>query len=186
MSNLLLLAYSFLKIGIFGFGGGLAILPLIFQEVAKYGTMSAGEFSDLVAISQVTPGPMAINAATYVGFDTAGIAGAAIATVAVAIPGFILVLIAVCFLEKFKNANWLKGLLKGIRPATIGLIFAAVIFVASGTVFSFDGDIKGYVNWFAACIFAATIVSGLRSKINPIIAIAVMGAAGAAFYGFVI
>ena len=129
---------------------------------------------------------MAINAATYVGFNTAGVGGAAIATIAVALPGFILVLIAVYFLEKFKNSNGMKGMLKGIRPATVGLIFTAVIFVAYGTVFSFEGDIKGYVDWIAAIIFAATIGLGLKFKINPILAVAVMGAAGAAIYGFVI
>ena len=83
----------FFRIGIFSFGGGLAMLPLIFQSVQSFGIMSAHEFSNLVALSQVTPGPIAVNAATYVGFNYAGIPGAAVATLGVCVPSFILVLI---------------------------------------------------------------------------------------------
>ena len=82
----------FFRIGLFSFGGGLAMLPLIFQSVKDFGMMTASEFSDLVALSQVTPGPIAVNAATYVGFNGAGIPGALAATLGVALPSFILIL----------------------------------------------------------------------------------------------
>ena len=88
----------FFRIGLFSFGGGLAMLPLIFQSVKDFGMMTASEFSDLVALSQVTPGPIAVNAATYVGFNGAGIPGALAATLGVALPSFILILIVVQFL----------------------------------------------------------------------------------------
>ena len=88
----------FAKIGLFGFGGGMAMLPMIYQGAKTFGLMSADEFSNLVAISQVTPGPIAVNAATYVGFNCAGYSGAAVATFGVALPSFILVTLA-CYFE---------------------------------------------------------------------------------------
>ena len=119
----------FFRIGLFSFGGGLAMLPLIFQSVKDFGMMTASEFSDLVALSQVTPGPIAVNAATYVGFNGAGIPGALAATLGVALPSFILILIVVQFLERFQESRGIQGAFLGIRPVTVGLIAAAVLFV---------------------------------------------------------
>ena len=149
--------------------------------------MSAGEFSDLVALSQVTPGPMAVNAATYVGFNSEGVLGSVIATVAVALPGFLLVLIAMLFIERFKNSTVMKGIFKGIRPATVGLIFSCMIFVASGTLVkeSFSGNVAEYINVLPICIFICTIILAGKFKISPIIVILLMGAAGTCFYGFI-
>ena len=94
MPALLSLFAAFFKIGVFGFGGGIAMLPLIFQTVQSFGLMSADDFADLVAISQVTPGPIAINAATFVGFHYAGIWGSVAATLGVVVPSFAIILIA--------------------------------------------------------------------------------------------
>ena len=99
----------FFRIGLFSFGGGLAMLPLIFQSVQDFGMMTAAEFSDLVALSQVTPGPIAVNAATYVGFNGAGIPGALAATLGVSLPSFILILIVVKFLERFQESKGIQG-----------------------------------------------------------------------------
>ena len=95
----------FFRIGLFSFGGGLAMLPLIFQSVQDFGVMSAQEFSDLVALSQVTPGPVAVNAATYVGFNYSGFAGAAIATLGVCLPSFILMLLVMKFIDSSTTAE---------------------------------------------------------------------------------
>lgn len=95
----------FFKIGLFGFGGGLAMLPLIFQSVQTFGIMSSQEFSNLVALSQVTPGPMAVNAATYVGFNYAGIPGAMVATLGVCLPAFILMIIVFKFIQRFNDSK---------------------------------------------------------------------------------
>lgn len=122
------LFYIFFKVGLFGFGGGYAILPMIYQEIQTFGILSAEEFSNLVALSQVTPGPIAINAATYVGYRAAGVGGAAVATVAVSLPALILVTWITLVLQKFRNSQWINQVLKGIRPATIGLIASAFIF----------------------------------------------------------
>ena len=96
--------------------------------------MTAEEFSKLVALSQVTPGPIAVNAATYVGYQCAGIPGATVATLGVVMPSVILVYIVTFFLVRFKQSDVLQGALSGIRPATIGLLLSAVVFLAQGSV----------------------------------------------------
>lgn len=178
--QLLMLALSFMKIGAFGFGGGLAILPLIFQEVDKFGHMSADEISNLVAISQVTPGPIAINAATFVGFNAHGVAGALTATLSVAFPGLVLVMLATYFLEKFKGSTIMQGILTGIRPASCGLVFAAALLVAKGCVLVLP------VNVFAIIVFIAALILSLTVKASPILLIIISGVLGAVLYGFVI
>lgn len=124
----------FFKVGLIGFGGGYAILTLIFQDVQTFGIMSAPEFANLVALSQVTPGPIAINAATYVGYNAAGIPGAVLATVAVSLPSFILCMLVLLFLHKFQTNKVVMGVLAGIRPATVGLMASAFLFMAQTAV----------------------------------------------------
>lgn len=176
----------FFRIGLFSFGGGLAMLPLIFQSVQDFGFMSAEEFSDLVALSQVTPGPIAVNAATYVGFNYSGVLGAGVATLGVCLPSFVLILIVMKFMEKFKESKGLEGAFLGIRPVTVGLIGAAAIFVAEtvlvdGKLFSMRllTDPAGYINVIPCVIFAVTLVLAGKFKISPIkitILMAVVGA----------
>lgn len=124
----------FFKVGLIGFGGGYAILTLIFQDVQTFGIMSAPEFANLVALSQVTPGPIAINAATYVGYNAAGIPGAVLATVAVSLPSFLLCMLVLLFLHKFQTNKVVMGVLAGIRPATVGLMASAFLFMAQTAV----------------------------------------------------
>ncbi len=125
----------FFKVGLIGFGGGYAILTLIFQDVQTFGMMSAEEFGNLVALSQVTPGPIAINAATYVGYNVAGLSGAIVATIAVSLPSFILCMLVLTFLDKFKNNVIVASLLAGIRPATVGLMASAFLFMLQTAIF---------------------------------------------------
>ena len=124
----------FFKVGVLGFGGGYAILTLIFQDVQAFGIMSAHEFANLVALSQVTPGPIAINAATYVGYNAAGVPGAVLATVAVSLPSFILCMLVLLFLHKFQTNKVVMGVLAGIRPATVGLMASAFLFMAQTAI----------------------------------------------------
>lgn len=131
------LAWSFFKIGLFSFGGGYAMVPLMEREIAAHGWLAAAEFADIVAISQMTPGPIAVNAATYIGFRVAGVAGSASATFGVFLPSFILVLLVAHFLRKFKESRGVEAFLSGIRPATVGLIASAVIFFGRMSIFSF-------------------------------------------------
>lgn len=192
MSGLLLMITEFLKIGILGFGGGMAILPLIFQAVEKIGDMTPEDFANLVGIAQVTPGPVAVNAATFVGFNEAGFLGAAVATIAVSLPGFILVLIAAHFLDKFKESRIIKGLFNGIRPATVGLIFTAMLMVANGTLYmngtwkEIYDSLPDSINLLPCGIFLVTIILSGKFKLSPILIIIIMGIFGALMYGYII
>ena len=180
----------FFRIGLFGFGGGLAMLPLIFQSVQDFGVMTAHEFSDLVALSQVTPGPIAVNAATFVGFNYAGLPGAFVATLGVSLPAFVLMLIVVKFLEKFNDSKGIQGAFIGIRPVTVGLIGAAVIFVSetvliNGPLIStrlFTGGPE-YFNIMPIVIFGVTIVLVGAFKMRPIKIMILMGIVGALLCG---
>lgn len=173
MPALLQLFAAFFKIGIFGFGGGIAMLPLIFQTVQSFGLMSAEDFSDLVAISQVTPGPIAINAATFVGFHYAGVAGSVAATLGVVIPSFVILLIAMRFLDTYKESRVVQGVFTGIRPAVIGLIAAAIVFMAE-TVLIAGGSIAAV----PCVLFLIAFGLSMGTKISPVLLMVVMAAAG--------
>lgn len=163
----------FAKIGFFGFGGGMAMLPMIYQGAKQFDLMSADEFSNLVAISQVTPGPLAVNAATYVGYNSAGIPGAAAATLGVAVPSFILVTLVCCFLGRFQESRVVQGAFTGIRPVTAGLIASAALFIGE-TAFS-------PLALVPLVICAASILLMLTGKVSPIAIVIAAGAAGAVF-----
>lgn len=180
----------FFRIGLFSFGGGLAMLPLIFQSVQDFGIMTAQEFSDLVALSQVTPGPVAVNAATYVGFNYAGFPGAIVATLGVCLPSFVLMLIVMKFIDKFNESKGVQGAFIGIRPVTVGMIAAAALFVSEnvlvkGSLISkqlFTGGVE-YFNLIPIAIFAVTIVLVSVFKLRPIKVMIIMGIAGALLCG---
>jgi chromate transporter len=176
----------FFHIGLFGFGGGYGMLPLIYQSVQEFGIMTAAEFSRLVALSQVTPGPIAVNAATYVGFDYAGIAGAAVATVGVTLPSFLLVLIVMHFIRKFEESKAMNAVLGGIRPAAVGLIASAVIFLAETSLFNgpvlsmqLIENAKEYINLLPCVIFAGTLLMAGKFNIGPIKLTILAGIVGA-------
>jgi len=180
----------FFVIGLFGFGGGYAMLPLIFQRVQEFGAMSQEEFSNLVALSQVTPGPVAINAATYVGYNYAGLLGAFVATLGIATPSFFLVLMVMAFMDKYYHNQGLQGVLWGIKPATVGLIASAAVFVGQTSIvngpllsvatFSMGWD---YLNVLPFIIFICTIIMIAKFKISPIIITVLMGIIGAVLCG---
>lgn len=166
---------AFAKIGLFGFGGGMAMLPMIYQSAETFNLMSAEEFSDLVAISQVTPGPIAVNAATYVGYNSAGVWGALAATVGVALPSFIMVMIACYFITKFRKSELIGGAFEGIRPVTVGLVGAAVVFIGQSAFSTLQ------IAPIIICV-AAIFVTG-KFKINPIWIFISAGALGALLCG---
>ena len=118
---------SFFKVGLLGFGGGLAIVRLIYDSVQPFLDMSRETFANIVAISQITPGPLAVNTATYVGFEAAGILGSLAATLGVVVPEFIIMSIVCRMITKFRENKYLQGAISGIRPATMGLIGAAAV-----------------------------------------------------------
>lgn len=177
---------TFFRIGLFGFGGGLAMLPLIYQSVQQFGFMDTAEFSDLLALSQVTPGPIAVNAATYVGLHFAGLPGAATATLGVVLPEFLIMLIVCRFLDRFRENRLVEGAFTGIRPVTIGLLLAAVLFVSDGVLVHGPVISKAllsagteYYNFFAVGISLVTVLLMTAAKMKPIRVMLLMAAAGA-------
>ena len=174
MMTFLALFWSFLKIGIFGFGGGYAILALIENEVVDtHAWMTTAEFTDIVAISQATPGPIAINCATYVGYTaTDSILGSAIATFAVCLPSLILASLAARFIYKFRNNKYVDAAFKGLRPAVVGLILAAGL-----TLINHDN----FTDYISIIIFAVVAVCSYF-KVNPIFLLMLSGIAGYLIY----
>lgn len=184
---LLELFFTFFKIGLFTFGGGYAMLPLIQSEVQAKGWMSQSALVDFIAVSESTPGPFAINIATYVGSETAGVLGSVCATLGVVLPSFIVILIVAQCYEKFKESFAVKGVLSGLRPAAIGLIGSAVL-TAAATVFipaepaPILEVITSYDFICGAVIFAICLplILNKKKKIHPIIVIALAAALGIA------
>lgn len=173
MSTIIQIFFSFLKIGAFSFGGGYAMLPVIQREIVEsHKWISAKQFIDIIGISQMTPGPIAINSATFVGFKVSGIPGSIAATIGVITFSFILVSIANHYILKFKESNIMKSALAGMRPAMIGLIIS--VFFSLGRE-SYN-DIKSVIIGFI------TLGLLLSNKLNPILIIIISGILGIAFY----
>ncbi len=192
MLKLWQLFFVFFKLGLFSFGGGYAMLPLIYQEIQKFGLMDPTEFSNLVAISQMTPGPIAVNAATYVGFKSAGVLGSIAATVAVSLPAFVIIILVAHFLQKFKASKPLQAVLGGIRPATVGMIASAFIFFADNTLVNSEliqtlvsshasiwPQMGSIFSLPAILIAVAAFVSAEKFKVDPVIVILAAGVIGA-------
>lgn len=173
MNMLIDLFLAFSKIGIFGFGGGIAMLPIIFQTAKNFGIEDPQEFGNLVAISQVTPGPLAINAATYVGYYSDALGGAFAATLGVAIPSFVMVMAVSYFVEKFKQSKIVQGALSGVRPVTVGLVASAGYFMLSG--------IFAELSVVSLGILFGTIVLAGKCKMSPFLLILAAGVIGAFF-----
>ena len=170
------LFYIFFKIGLFSFGGGLVMLPLIFQEIQAFNIMPTQEFSNLVALSQMTPGPIAVNAATYVGDKYAGALGAIFATIGVSLPSFLIIIMIARFLNKFKENEIVQGILSGIRPATIGLLGSAIVFLSETSIFRegfYSLEVMknpfDYISIPSIAIFALIFFLSYRFKIGPIL-----------------
>lgn len=179
---------SFFKIGLFGFGGGLAILSLIQMEVEQYGWLSQQEFVDIVAVSQVTPGPIGINCATYVGYTVGGFWGSLLATTAIVLPSLIIML-GICRMyfwlnKRYKDNLYFTQTLRMLRFAVIGLIASAAILLMTPTTFIDP------ISWIIFGIVAIlTISSGIfKNKVtdflsHPILLIVLAGIAGYLIYG---
>lgn len=178
---------TFFTIGLFGFGGGYGMLSLIQgQVVTKYGWMTMGEFTDIVAISQMTPGPIGINSATYCGYtaihnagmgEIMAILGSFTATFALVLPSLILMIIICKVLMKYMKTNIVHNIFLGLRPAVVGLLLAATILLMNRENFSTPSENK-WQFWISVLIFVATFVGTKVFRINPIQLIVYAGFAG--------
>lgn len=177
------LFFTFFKIGLFTFGGGYAMLPLVQSEVLAHGWMSEKDIIDFIAVSESTPGPFAVNMSTYVGRLTAGIPGALLATLGVILPSFIVILIVARFYEKFKQSRTVSGAMRGLRPTVLGLIAAALISIGR-EVFLPDGKAVWINIGASALIFLSMSVLAFK-KARPVFIIALSAALGIGF-GYVL
>ncbi len=179
------LFWSFLLVGLFSFGGGYASLPLIQEQVIEiHAWLTPEEFMDILTISQMTPGPIAVNASTFVGTKIAGIPGALVATAGCITPSCILVLILATLYYKFKGLKIVQGIIKGLRPAVVALIASASLSILLTILFG-KAAIPFQItdlNWIAAGLFAASLFLLRKFKMNPIYALLVTGIAGAILY----
>ncbi|MBQ0077370.1 MAG: chromate transporter [Bacteroidales bacterium] len=175
---------TFFIIGLFNFGGGGAMISLIQTQVVTVREwISEGAFTDIVAISQSTPGPIGINCATYVGYEVGGVAGSAVATLAVVLPSFLIFLALVRIFDKFHTHPVFVGMMKALHPAVAGLIGAAALIL----MFRFgwaDGApavsviTDNFSDWRSWLLFAAAFVAVFWGKANPIYVILAGGVAG--------
>lgn len=159
------LLYVFFKIGLLGFGGGYAMLSLIqFEVVDHFNWMTITEFSDMLAISQMTPGPVSINTATYVGYTVAGIPGAIVATGSLCLPSLFLMYLMIRFLLKNKDNRYVQYIMSGLRPVLGGLILAAALMLMNKENFS---DFGWGEHNLSVIIFVVSFVALHFFKVNP-------------------
>ena len=177
--DLLFLFLMFFKIGLFTFGGGMAMLPLIQQDLVGQGLMTAAQSVDMIAISEMTPGPFAINSATFVGMQLYGVPGAIAATLGVVLPSVILCLLAARMLKKFQSNPVLRSVLSGIRPAVLALILFSLISIGKSALF--PAGFPQSFDWPVLLIALLVFVPLQTGKINPFFLIVAAGAAGAIF-----
>ena len=170
---LMKILFAFLKIGAFSFGGGYAVVSFIQKEIIQNkGWLDVKEFVDIVAIAEMTPGPIAVNSSTYVGYKVAGFPGALIGTLGVLLVPTVLALIASVYFNKFKHQEWVKWILKGIRPAVLGIIAAACFTIGKVSFTDYKSIVIGILIFFGVYKF----------KLNPILAIIISGGLGLILY----
>jgi len=183
----LLLFYTFFKIGICGFGGGYTMMSMIMVECEKL-SITVEQFADLNALDMIVPGPIAINAATYVGYLHSGFWGALVATLGVMLPSFIIVLVVMHFIKKYRESSIMNGFLMGIKPAAVGLIAAAALMIASGVLLNPGMDTStilsdplGTVSLMMVGVFVIVAMGNIKFKLNPILLTLAAGVFGAFF-----
>ena len=181
--NYLLMCWEFFKTGLFAIGGGLATLPFLREISLRYNWYSLEELSNMIAIGNATPGPIGVNMATYAGFTTGGVGGGVLATLAMVIPSFVVILIVASILDKFRNSMYVEGAFKGLRPAVVAMISIALIelgrevFVVPDAPLWYQSVSIKHIILFAGLFF----LSKLQKKNNILLYIAIGAVAGILF-----
>ena len=180
------LFWSFFQIGLFSIGGGYAAMPLIQHQVVElHPWLTLEQFSDIITISQMTPGPIAINSATYVGYTVGmqsgsvwyGILGSVIATFAVCLPSMTLMILVARYIARLKGNPLVSGAMRGLRPVVIGMIGAAALLL----MFPQDAGDASFIDFWSWILFGG-VLAGSYFKLNPILLIVLSAAAGIAIY----
>lgn len=179
------LFYEFFKTGLFAVGGGLATLPFLEDISQRTGWFTSAQLADMLAISESTPGPIGVNMATYVGFETAGILGALCATVGLVMPSVIIIVLVSKVLEKFRSNTYVEAAFYGLRPASVAMVASAGIGVAMTTLLNLTASGFAVLRWrelvLAAVILVLTNFVPKVKKFHPIVFIALAAAVGIIF-----
>lgn len=192
MKLLLELVITFFKLGLFSFGGGYAMITLIQREIEQHGWLTDSQFADIVSIAEMTPGPVAVNAATYVGYETAGLAGALLTSTAVILPSLLLVLSVSGFIFRWQKHPLMIMSFYGLRPVVIGLIFTASLVIGRTALLTMPQEgswlsllrtqpLKA-IHPAALVIFILTLLACRYSRLHPLIVIGLAGLAGGVLY----
>jgi chromate transporter len=181
------LFFTFFKIGLFTFGGGYGAIPLVENEVISAGWLSEEEILTFIGISEATPGPFAINIATFVGSSQGGFLGALCATIGFVMPSFLIIIIVAIILSLFMKSKIVKGALKGIMPVVIGLIFASgiIIILRNFNLFSYNNNQFDYISvGIVGTLFIIYLVykKTMRKSLNPIVLILLAAVLGMVAY----
>jgi len=189
---------GFLKVGCFAFGGAYAAIPLIREVVLDYGWINDEMLSTMIAVSESTPGPIMVNMATYVGSDQAGVLGAALATFAVVLPAFLIILLILWIFKHLIDNKYVQAVLNGIKPCVIGVIFAVGAVMVINNILPVSADTASAARSFDWRMAFLTVVLGtvyfgsrklklkakfLKKGISPILLIGISAAAGLLLYG---
>ena len=183
--TLLLLIWEFFKTGLFSIGGGLATLPFLYSMARRYPWFTTQELSNMIAVSESTPGPIGINMATYTGFTTAGIPGALLATFSLVLPSVIVIILVAKVLERFRTNRFVNSAMETLRPASVGLVGAATLTVLKVALLNADAletmDWAHLVAWPSVGLFVVLLAVNLKwKKLHPIVLIVLGAAAGIA------
>ena len=186
MIRLLQLFYEFAKVGLFSVGGGLATVPFLQHMGEVTGWFTNAELTTMIAVSESTPGPMGVNMATYVGFSTAGIPGAVVATLGLITPSIIVIIIIAGFLQKFRHSKTVEAVFYGLRPASTALIASAGLTVATSVLVTIGGEQEHVwsAHWPAIALTVAVFVAMKwtpMKKLHPVVFIAIAAVLGAVF-----
>ncbi len=180
------LFWEFLKVGLFAFGGAYGAIPIIQQGVLSQGWMSEAMFANIVAISESTPGPIMVNAATYIGKMQGGILGSAIATLGVVLPSFVIILLVTALFKKVLKKKAVQGTLRGVKPCVMGIILGTGFYMAVSAVL---GSIEAITfDWIALVILAVLILAlvlhqkARKKELSPILLIVISAVLGAIMY----
>lgn len=171
------LFWSFIQIGLFSVGGGYAAIALIqSQAVERYAWLTMAEFTDLVTIAEMTPGPVAVNSATFVGIRVAGVAGAIVATLGCILPSCVIVTLLAYIYFRYRRVSLMRETLDSLRPAVVALIASAGLTILSTSLFPNGAPSLADMDWAGAALFVGAFVALRFKKINPILAMFICGA----------
>lgn len=173
-----LLFIEFFKIGLLAIGGGYATLPFLYTLSEQYQWFSAKELTDMIAISNITPGPVGINVATFAGYKTAGLLGGIIATTAIVLPALIIIMIIANFLDKYKENKIIQSLFSGLKPAACALLAGICVKLFSEIIINGDKIMTNNVDYKSITIFILLMLISLKTKKNPILLILYGAVAG--------